>query len=132
MSGTKELTIRPHHHPCCRLLASGEGKAVGSQPPTQFRAGGHVGTCGTDILADKGEVYPGPFCCLMLDRGKGGRRPLAFTQMDGQLVGYLCLALSSKGGEDGQIMRPGDDGMAQQDFSLAGDLLMPGMIEARR
>lgn len=85
---------------------------MGNQPLPQFQSAGHVGTGCTEILADKSEVYPGPFCGLMLDRSEGGSRPLTLTQVGGQLVGYLGLALGAKGGEDGQIMRPRDDGMA--------------------
>lgn len=104
---------------------------MGGQAFPQLGAAGHVDNGGADILADENKVYPGPFCRLVLGRGEGGGRAFALTEMGGKLVGHLGLALGTQGGEDGQIVRPGNDGMAQQKFDLAGDLFMPGMIVAR-
>ncbi|HEV7416294.1 MAG TPA: hypothetical protein VGN98_09055 [Tianweitania sediminis] len=129
VSGTQELAVRSQHHPRARLLTPCESEAMGGQPPTQFGAGGRVGTGGTDIFAHNGEVDPSPLRSLMLGAGKGGGGAFSLTQMHGKPGGYVDLAFGTQGGEDGQVMRPGNNGMAEQDFELAGDLLMPGAIK---
>lgn len=52
--------------------------------------------------------------------------------MSRKRVDHLALAFATQGGEDRQIMRSRDDGMTEQEFGLATDLFMAGMIVARR
>lgn len=131
MGGTKELAVWSQHDPRSHLLASLNGKTMLGQPPAQCAAGGRVGASGADIFADKGEVDAGPFRRLMLGAGEGGGGVFSLPQIGGKLVGHVGLAFRTQDGEDGQVMRPGDDGMAEQNFGLAGDLFMPGVVESR-
>ncbi|WP_291375084.1 hypothetical protein [Devosia sp.] len=132
VGGTKELAIRPQHHPRSGLFPPSQGQTVSGKPLTQLDAADHVGTGGADIFADDSQIDPDPFRRLMLGAGEGGGWALPLPQMCDQLAGYLGLSLGTQGSEDGKVMRPGDDGMAEQDFDLAGNLFMPSMVEARR
>jgi hypothetical protein len=131
MSGAEELAIRPQHHPCFRLVASHDGKAMGGEAMTQFRPTGRIGTGSADIFADEGEVHPGPLGRLVLNTGESGSGAFAPPQMSRECVGHAGLAFRTQGGEDRQIVCPCDDGMTEPKFDLAGDLFMAGMIEAR-
>ena len=67
----------------------------------------------------------------MLGAAESGGRRVAKTKMVSKLGGHVCFAFFAQSSEDGQVVRPGHDRVAEHQFGLTRHLLMSGVVESR-
>lgn len=130
MCGPQKLPLGSTQDPDAGLRARLDRKPMIGKALAQNGDAGRIGTGAAKNLTHNGQIDPLPFCRLMQFSGKGGDGALTLGQTGKELVGKRALPLGPQRRQHGPVMRPRHYGMTESQFKNAGDLLMPGMIEA--
>ncbi|MBJ6987272.1 hypothetical protein [Devosia sp. MC521] len=107
-------------------------EAMTGQAGTEVVAIGTRRPCKANMLAGLSQIdaitFPGLMSLDAICRNR--LRPIA--QGASQTVGKIAMAFASKGGQDGDVVSAGVDGMAESKLEQPRDFFMSGVAEAAR
>lgn len=120
------------HGPNARLVSGHKHKSMVRETGAEGVTGGAVGPRLANRLPHLGKVKRLSFRCLVRGGGERFGGTGTKTKLCGQPVGKIVAAILAQCVQNGVVMWPIDDGMAEQKFQRPGDLLMPRSVVSIR